>query len=223
MNVSLRPIPDRIARLPRDHRGFPVPWFVQWFKDGKASDFGVGEPDFRIADQRKLARAIKHNLCWTCGDPLGRHRVFVIGPMCAVNRTISEPPSHRECAEFSARSCPFLSHPRMRRNEKDLPDARIPPGGIGIARNPGAICLWECKEYETFRAHVGHDGVLFSLGEPTRVDWYANGREASRREVLDSIMSGLPALEKVARLEGPDALAALDAYKERVIPLLPAA
>jgi hypothetical protein len=223
MTVELPPLPARMTRLPRDHRGFPVPWFVQWYKDGKPGDHGVGEPDFRVADTRKLARAIKHNLCWTCGDPLGRHRVFVIGPMCAINRTISEPPSHRECAEFSAKACPFLSRPRMRRNEKDLDPQRVPPGGIGIARNPGAICLWETKDYSTFRAQFGHDGVLFRLGEPTRIDWWVSGRTATRAEVLESIDSGFPELERVARLEGPEAVAALNQYRARVMPLLPAA
>jgi hypothetical protein len=221
--MPVESIPARIDRLPRDHRGFPVPWFVQFFKDGKASDFGVGEPDFRVADQRKLAKAIKHSLCWICGDPLGRHRVFVIGPMCAINRTISEPPSHRECAEFSAKACPFLSRPRMRRNEKDLPDNRVEPGGIALDRNPGAVCLWETKDYRTFRATMGNDGILFFLGEPTRVDWWANGRTATRDEVLASIDSGFPALENLARQEGPEALVALDQYRERVMPLLPAA
>lgn len=27
---------------------------------------------------------------------------FVVGPMCELNRISGEPPSHRECAEFSA-------------------------------------------------------------------------------------------------------------------------
>lgn len=118
--TSTDQIPDRIKRLPVDHRDFPVPWFVQWFDDGKPSDFGIGTADFRVIDARKIGVAIRERRCWVCGDRLGVHLAFLIGPMCAVNRVISEPPSHRECAEFSAQTCPFLSRPRMRRNEVAL-------------------------------------------------------------------------------------------------------
>src|SRR5438477_249547 len=80
---------------------------------------GEGEPDFRCADKRKFHRALKEKRCWVCGDKLGVHLAFVIGPMCAVNKVTSEPPCHLECAEYSVRICPFLSRPRMRRNEHD--------------------------------------------------------------------------------------------------------
>jgi hypothetical protein len=43
------------------------------------------------------------------------------------------------------------------------------------------------------------------LGEPERVDWYAHGRAATRAEVDESIATGLPALEDVAKIEGPEA------------------
>lgn len=222
MPVELPQMPDRIARLPRDHRGFPVPWFVQWFKDGEPSDFGAGQPDFRVIDTRKLAKALKQPHCWVCGEQMGVHRVFLIGPMCAINRVISEPPSHRECAEFAARACPFLANPRMRRNEKDLPEGKE-AAGFGLKRNPQAICLWETRDYRPFRAHAGNEGVLFKLGTPTRVDWYSHGRPATRAEVMESIDSGFPTLQELAVADGPDAVVALGAYRERALLLLPAA
>jgi hypothetical protein len=222
LHAGLPPLPPRIARLPLDGRGFPVPWFVQWFKDGEPGAFGIGEPDFRVIDSRKLARAIKHPHCWVCGEQMGVHRVFLIGPMCAINRVISEPPSHRECAEFAAKACPFLANPRMRRNEKDLPKGDE-AAGFGLKRNPKAVCLWETKDYRPFRAHVGNEGILFKLGDPVRVDWYANGRLATRQEVLESIDGGYPELERMALVDGPAALKELRAHRERVLPLLPLA
>jgi hypothetical protein len=203
---SLPPMPKRIARLPRDHRGFPVPWFVAWFKDGKQCDRGVGEPDFRIAVSDKIAIAHRRKLCWTCGEPLGQHLAFLIGPMCAVNRVISEPPSHFECAEFAAKACPFLTQPRMRRNAKDLPDDRIPPPGFGFKRNPGAVCIWVTETYSVFRPDMGAPGVLFRLGPPNQVRWLAEGRAATREEVEASIASGLPSLQEVAALQGVEAI-----------------
>src|SRR5262245_54991717 len=113
LRPDLPPLPSRIAGLPIDpERGYPVPWFVAWH-DGK--------PEFRTADGRKFRQAIRDRLCWVCGQPLGRHLVFVIGPMCTVNRVTVEPPCHLDCAEFSVRACPFLSKPQMTRRENDLP------------------------------------------------------------------------------------------------------
>jgi hypothetical protein len=213
--------PARIARLPRDHRGFPVPWFVQWLKDGKPSPSGVGEPDFRIMDGKRFSMALRRPHCWVCGELMGVHRVFTIGPMCAINRVISEPPAHRECAEFSVKACPFLSRPRMRRNEHDMPANGQPAPGFHLDRNPGAVCLWETPTYKPFRTRAGTDGVLFRLGDPVRVDWYANGRLATRAEVLASIDGGYPELEKIARLECPAAVTELAAARVRMLPLLP--
>src|SRR5262252_8544983 len=102
---------DRILALPRDHRGFVIPWFVQIDKDGT--------PDFRCIGVGKWERAIKHKRCWVCGEPLGVNMTFVIGPMCAVNRVTSEPGNHLQCAEFAARNCPFLVKPRMQYQPAD--------------------------------------------------------------------------------------------------------
>lgn len=220
---DLPTMPARIKRLPVDRRGFPVPWFVQWFRDGQPSEPREGEPDFRVADMRKMSRAIKERRCWCCGETLGVHLAFVIGPMCAINRTISEPPNHLECAEFSAKGCPFLSRPRMRRNEKDVPEQGQEPAGHGLKRNPGVACVWVTRGYRLFRPHAGNPGVLFALGAPEKVLWFAEGREATRAEVMASINGGLPALKEIAAQEGPSALIALQSSITRAIPLLPAA
>lgn len=201
--------PRRMARLATDHRGFVVPWFVQWFEDGKPAEYGQGAPDFRVADERKFVRALKQKLCWLCGDKLGAHLAFVIGPMCAVNQVTSEPPCHLECAEYACRVCPFLSRPRMRRNEHELPEERVAPAGFGLKRNPGAACIWVTRSYTTFRPHRGANGVLVRLGEAERVLWYCEGRPASRAEADASIASGYPELRKVAELGGEEELAEL--------------
>lgn len=214
-------MPKRIARLPRDHRGFPVPWFVQWYCEGAPSERGVGQPDFRVIDSPKIAVAHNRKLCWICGEPRGVHLAFNIGPMCAINRTISEPPSHLDCAEFSAKACPFLSQPRMRRNEKDLPEDRNDAAGFGLKRNPGVACIWVTRTYKPFRPIIGKPGVLFEIGEPEQVLWICEGRPATRAEVWASIESGLPSLEELAVAEGNGAPEALKGYVARMMPLLP--
>lgn len=187
MSARFPDLPSRMRRLPVDHRGFPVPWFVAWID---------GVPSFPVADGRKFNVAWKEGRCWVCGGHLGRVKAFVVGPMCAVNRTSSEPPSHLECARFSARNCPFLIKPRMKRvGEENLPCGVEEPAGTMIRRNPGAALVWQ-----TLRASRwadGRGGHLFDIGKPHAVEWFAEGQAASREEVLESIRTGLPLLEEM--------------------------
>jgi hypothetical protein len=132
----------------------------------------------------------------------------------------SEPPSHRDCAEFAARACPFLTKPRMRRNEKDLPDERMTVG-MPIDRNPGCVALYETRHVSPFKAG---EGYLFKLGEPTRIDWWAEGRQATREEVLASIDSGYPILMDTAtKHDGPEGVKELTRMRDQAMRYLPAA
>jgi len=202
-------MPPRIAKLPVDERGYPVPKFVRWI-DGK--------PDFRIMDGEFLKRAILYKLCWLCGENLGRHRAFVIGSMCAINRTSAEPPSHLDCARYAVRACPFLTQPRRPRNEHELPD-HPPAAGIMLERNPGVSLIWVTDGYNIIKVK---GGVLFRLNarEPTLLEWYAHARKATREEIMASIESGLPALRAVAKADGDER--ALDIEIERGLKLVPA-
>lgn len=109
----------------------------------------------------------------------------------------------------------------MRRNEKDLPSGHFGSAGFHLDRNPGAVCVWITRSYRTFRPHAGKAGVLFELGEPEEVLWFAQGRAATRQEVLTSIDSGYPSLHAIAVAEGPDAVAALAVQRVRAQTLLP--
>lgn len=202
-------IPDRIKRLPVDKRGYPVPWFVAWIN---------GEPDFRVVDPDKVVDAVQHSLCFICGQPLGRYKAFVIGPMCAINRVSSEPPSHRECAVFSAQACPFLTNPKQVRRETALPDQIKDPGGLVIERNPGVSLVWVTTKYKPFKAP---GGVLYDVGEPEETIWFVKGRTATREEILHSIETGLPTLREAAELDGPDALELLEAQRQKAMELVP--
>jgi hypothetical protein len=72
MPIELPELPPRIARLPRDERGYPVPAFVEWMRDGKAAARGEPgvHPDFRFVRPGFRAGAFKLGLCWICGDRL---------------------------------------------------------------------------------------------------------------------------------------------------------
>jgi hypothetical protein len=201
-----------MRHLPLNDKGYPVPWFVEWVDD---------RPDFRIMDHEKWARAIRHKVCWLCGDVLGSYKTFVAGPMCGVNRTSAEPPSHFECATYAAKACPFLTLPKAMRRDAGLPEhLRMKAstveehiiGGVGITRNPGVAMLWTCRDYKLVRTP---NGYIIRMGEPNHVEWYAEGRPATRAEVEESVRTGLPFLQKMADDEGNGAPAELSTLIER--------
>jgi hypothetical protein len=196
--TALRPelptLPEKMRRLPVDERGYPVPWFVAWLdEDRNEVSVGEGKPDFRILRPSAIPEALKYEQCWVCGGKLGRYRSFVIGPMCMVNMTNAEPPSHRECADWSARACPFLSRPHMRRRENDLEEnAYDKMPGEALLRNPGVGVVWTSPwAYHIKRVE---NGILFDLPEPSDVDFYTEGRRSMVQEIVDSVESGIPAL-----------------------------
>ncbi|MFJ5151426.1 hypothetical protein ACIQCF_07525 [Streptomyces sp. NPDC088353] len=201
--------PPRIARLPRDKHARPVPWFVAIFD---------GVPDFRVVGTGKLDDAIRFRSCWLCGDPLGANAAFVLGPMCSINRVSPEPPSHRDCADYAARACPFLTTPGMRRRDTGLPETAVEPDGTMIRRNPGVALVWTSR---TWRLQPHHR--LWTVGDPIETRWYAEGRPATRAEVLASINSGLPLLRAEAEQDRQPAaaLAELEAQHARALELVP--
>lgn len=214
--MKLPDAPARIARLKINEKGFPVPWFVAWI-DGK--------PDFRVVGEGKVPEAIRTNSCWICGEPLGRYKAFVVGPMCAVNRVSSEPPMHRECAEYAVKACPFMTQPKRPRRETNLPAEYSEAAGFGIDRNPGVSLIWITTSYkvEVVRAQEGiAPGLLVRMGEPEECLWFAEGRPATRAEIMHSIDTGLPILRGAAEKDGEDAVRFLEERTAEAMELVPA-
>ena len=204
-------MPRRINALPRDpDRGYPVPFFVAYVN---------GKPDLRIADNDKRNRCTKERLCWICGEKLGKYLAFVIGPMCALNRISAEPPMHKECAEYSVRVCPFLLNPNQKRNPKKVDAEMAEPPGIMIARNPGCMVLWVTDSYQLVADQKGE--FLFGVGRPLSLQWYAEGRKATREEVMEGIESGVPLLQEMAEKDGPKAVAEFQKQLTNALKLIP--
>lgn len=221
LNASIRniPMPPRMSRRPISRKGFPVPYFVT-VKDEN------GDYDFRAIESGPIVNCIKRNLCWLCGDTLGQFRCFVIGPMCAFNRISAEPPSHRECAEYAVKACPFLSKPNARRNEAGLVEkygAEVTEsfvGGHGLKHNPGVTLLWITKHYKLVAD--GNGGILWELGDPIELYFIKEGRKATRAEIDASISIGLPKVRATAESEGPEAVIEFEKSVKRGLSLLPA-
>lgn len=202
-------IPPKMRNLPLDKHHRPVPWFAAWID---------GVPDHRIVKPDAIRDALRFNKCWVCGNSRGRYGTFVIGPMCAVNRTSSEPPSHVECAQYSATACPFLTTPSMERRTNNRPDDALEPAGVMLTRNPGVTMTWTSRTWGTYEVE---NGLLVDIGEPTDVAWYCEGREATTEEILTSIRTGLPALTEMAEDEGPAAIKMLTHRVTMVLRMIP--
>ena len=140
--------------------------------------------------------------------------------MCVVNLVSAEPPSHYDCAAYSAKACPFLVHPSMVRRERHLPEGTVEPGGVMIRRNPGVVALVVGK-YNHGSVEPTPTGPIFRLpAHPLWVEWYAHGRTATRAEALESITTGLPIL--IDQCDGdPLALAELDQMHSEAMRLVP--
>lgn len=198
-------MPPRIAKLRRDARGYPVPAFVAWVHgaDGKPL------PDFRAIKPGYVLRCIQERRCWICGQHLVEKRAaYVIGPMCMANRISAEPPSHEACARFAATECPFLNTPKRKRNpagplDLEAEAAPLKPGAH--SRNPGCAVVWTVAldGMGTFYTDIG----LFKIGDPVRIEIYANGRKATIEESREALEAGLAILRKEAADEGPGAFA----------------
>jgi hypothetical protein len=199
LRSSLPPLPDRMRDLPVDDRGYPIPEFVSRL-DGKR--------DFRAVSFDHMARCIRDDVCWVCGQPLGELKVFVIGPLPALQGISNEPPSHAECAEFAAKACPFLLLPEARHRSIDNPQVRKMRGAMK-GNNPGVCCLYSVRGYAYSK---GPKGIIFRTGEATRVEWYTHGRRATRDEVIEAIRDSFVA---VGRESGEEA------FGERIAKLLP--
>lgn len=176
-------LPPQMRRLRRDAEGFPVPWFVQ--RDH-------GQTNYTTIDSGKLERAIAGWRCWICGERLGRRFAFPLPASNTITRLSTEPPSHRECATYAVRVCPFIT--------------------------PMVMAVWVTPNY---RVQAGDRRTLCKVGEPVDVVWFHKGRRASRREVSDAIMAEVPGLAVLMSKDGAEALDLLKEDVHRALRWLP--
>jgi hypothetical protein len=89
--------------LPRDWRGYPVPWIVQ-------RDL-TGRPFFVINDVERVAAGARRKLCGICGTKLEREAWLVGGPGGAFHEhgAFIDGPMHKACATYALRVCPYIA------------------------------------------------------------------------------------------------------------------
>lgn len=162
-------IPHRMLKLRRLPSGMPIPRFATWDE---------GKPNLTVMDMDFANRAIPHRLCWICAERLGRNVAFVGGPKSELSGYFTEPPFHRDCAEFAMHVCPYILqgyHQRANPLEKD--DER----NLSCdPNNPGIFAMVISDSY-----HFIPSEACFSV-KKKEVIWYKHGRLATDKEVEDS-------------------------------------
>lgn len=197
LRKGLPHLPLRMRKLPVSSKGYPVPFFA-----GKHPE--TGEHDFRLSDPEKFYACIRDNRCWICGEVLGKFRTFAVGPITVITRSSGEPPSHWDCAHFAMQACPFLALPKAQRRTTGLEGKPQAMGGTMLLHNPGVMALWVTHSYRI--AQDTNGGILLRMGEPERVQYYAEGKPATRQQVLAALEIGLPKLRESVRNTAEDAL-----------------
>jgi hypothetical protein len=112
-------VPGRMRALPRDPRGYPVP-FVVLIEDGL--------PRFALNAHEKQAACLRRDLCSICGQRLLRGRWFVQGPGSALHAdgAYIDAPTHGECVEFALKVCPYLAASKYMRMVAAAQAAEVP-------------------------------------------------------------------------------------------------
>lgn len=110
------PLPERMEALPRDRRGYPIPWNVM--RDN------AGEPLFTINDDRKSWQALEELLCPICGQGLEIGDLWWVGgPLSAFHPhgCYIDSPMHHECSSYALKVCPHLAAPKYTKRLDGLP------------------------------------------------------------------------------------------------------
>jgi hypothetical protein len=168
------PVPARLARRPRDARGYPVPAAVLILEDGK--------PDFKVTDIHQWLALLKSRRCALCGEPLGRHLAFVGGPLSHKNRYFTDLPMHKECAQYALQVCPYLAAPHFKYAEKIArrEGVSIETSGLVSPVRPEFFFLATTKSCEPAR---GEDGTLLVHAAPwEHTEWWRNGERVERSD-----------------------------------------
>lgn len=158
--------PKRMAALPKDPRGYPIPVLVYIDSDGK--------PDFRTTDIRKWIHAAKSRTCGICGEVMGRKIAFIGGPLTAKNRYFTDFAMHRDCAEYAVQVCPFIAA----RNFKYAEEYKEEEGVIKVvsstmsAQRPTKFIVGITTSYEILRTD---EGFVVRAGEWDELVWWENG------------------------------------------------
>lgn len=152
MNTKHMKIPERIAVLPRDPRGYPITFVTMIDAKGKAH--------FTTTDAVKRVKALAERLCAICGQELDKEMAFIGGEQCMSHHHFYDPPMHLECAEYSFEVCPFLSmdsYKNLASKPADTPGMTTRINESISSVRPARMGILVCCDYKL----VEHDNNVY--------------------------------------------------------------
>jgi hypothetical protein len=147
-------IPEFLSHL-KTHQGLPVP-FMQAVFDGV--------PDFRAVDPKKVFQCVQEKLCAICGRRLGEKACFIGGPLSKANRLFTDPPMHKQCAEFASQNCPFVSGKKLDYSDRPVNPAMVKVQEMVSTEPPATMYLLTAWTEKT--QLVRHNGNVFIQAGP---------------------------------------------------------
>jgi hypothetical protein len=157
------PMPPRIARLPRERRGFPAPYIADEHEDGS--------PNLGAADSVASAHCHRESLCSICGERLAQaERMFITGPSCVFGSDYgcNDPPMHEECARYSLRVCPHLV---------------APSSSVSVAITAPR---YSCRHLDVFACGVAN---YWPHRPYKRVEWWSEGKQVINRNAILALLA----------------------------------
>jgi hypothetical protein len=147
--------PRSVLLLPRDERGYPIP-YIQFRS-------AAGAADFRVVDEERKLAAVRQRRCAICGQRTGTDLWLIGGPACREHGTFTELPMHGECARYAARACPFVAGTATKYSTQALPQEEgrvfnVEPSMADAERRPPVMYLCRAA-WVAFREI---EGVIYS-------------------------------------------------------------
>lgn len=165
-NIADIKLPLNMRDLPRDGRGYPIPWSVTIGTDGK--------PDFRVIDQQKTAIGLARRRCAICGKAMGAEVAFVGGPRSMESHAFMDGPMHESCAKYALKVCPFLAAPKFGyARHVSAPAGHVVTTELSQTERPDVFGLGVTSFYEL--TVMGDTPLIVASAWLRDVQWYRHG------------------------------------------------
>jgi len=132
-------IPAFLSHL-KTYSGYPVPFTQAWIN---------GKPDFRAVDPAMTIQCAQDKLCAICGRRLGEKSCFIGGPLSKTNRLFTDPPMHKQCAEFAAHTCPFVSGKKLDYSDRPVNPKMVKVQEMVSTQRPATMYLLTARTMKT--------------------------------------------------------------------------